>query len=200
MKRTLAAAGAVLALATACREPVIERVPGATFTPTVLPPTGTPSPPKLKAEGPSPSCVNGWREPAYGSELRSFPLDLMKTLQGLDKDFFAVDLRYFTGPDDADLAPASKQKTPVERWYAHVVYTGKPDFLIRYLVVRRKTGSAIVAIADYSTTGFSSPHWYGFDGNTGKNTYPGLPGTWPGKPFDYAQSGKLPAEVRGCLT
>lgn len=187
MNRTVAAAATALALLTACREPVIERVPDASvsFTPPVV--TSSPS---LRAKGPSPSCVKGWREPAFRSGLYLAPLDALKASQGLDQGFHAVDLRYFTGPE-----------ARTERWYAQVVYTGKPDFLIRFLAQRVNGADVrIVAIADYGTTGFSSPDWYGFDGSTGKNTYPGLPGTWPGKPFDYARSGRLPAEVRGCLT
>ena len=185
MRRAFLAAAALLAL-TGCREPVIERVPDASIS--VPPPTVT-STPTYRSEGPSPSCVNGWREPAVGTPERTAPIDALKKLQGLDKDFHPVDLRHFTGPDKA-----------TERWYAQVIYTGKPDFLIRFLAERRQGGAvAVVAVADYGTTGFSSPDWYGFQG-TGTNTYPGLPGKWPGKPYDYVRSGKLPPEVRGCLT
>jgi hypothetical protein len=194
---------AALLLATACgRDPVIEKVPDSAYTPppTTAPASPTPTPkPTLRAQKPTPSCVNGWKEPAPGTALRTFPLDLLRQSQGLDKEFHVVDLRYFTGPDDANLAADSKQKTPVERWYGQVVYTGKPDFLIRFLVVRRKVGEGIAAIADYSTAGFASPDWYGFDGEGGKSTYPGLPGKWPGQPYDYVQAGELPPQVRGCL-
>lgn len=198
----LRAALAALLLATACREPVIERADPDDYTPppTTAPASPTPSPkPKLRAGKPTPSCVNGWKEPAPGSALRTKPLDLLRQSQGLDEEFHVIDLRYFTGPDDANLSPESKQKS-VERWYGQVVYTGKPDFLIRFLVVRRKVGEGIVAIADYGTSGFSSPDWYGFDGEGGKSTYPGLPGKWPGQPYDYVEAGELPPQVRGCLT
>lgn len=200
MRTTPAAIAAALLLATACREPVIERAPntsspsiGATRTPTETP-TFTP-----RAGKKSPSCVNGWTEPRPGTALRTKPLDLLRKSQGLDKEFHVVDMRYFTGPDDANKAPGSKEKS-VERWYAQVVYTGKPDFLIRFLVVRRSVGEGIVAIADYGTSGFRSPDWYGFDGEGGKNEYPGLPGKWPGMPYDYVDAGELPPQVRGCLT
>jgi hypothetical protein len=202
--RTLLAVAAVLTLATACREPVIERADPSAYSPppTTAPATPTPvktTPAKLKQGRPSPSCVNGWKEPARGTALRTKPLDLLRELQGFDKEFHVVDLRYFTGPDDANLSADSKQKTPVERWYGQVIYTGKPEFLIRFLAVRRTVGEGIVAVADYTTTGFSSPDWYGFDGEGGKSTYPGLPGKWPGQPYDYVQAGELPPQVRGCL-
>lgn len=200
--KTLLAAAAALALVTACREPAIERADPRDYTPPPTTAAATPTkttPPKLKAGKASPSCVSGWKEPAPGTPLRKKPLDLLRQMQGLDKEFHVVDLRYFTGPDDANLSPGSKQKTPVERWYGQVVYTGKPDFLIRFLAVRRTVGEGIVAVADYTTTGFSSPDWYGFDGEGGKSTYPGLPGKWPGQPYDYVDAGELPPQVRGCL-
>lgn len=188
MRTTFAIAAAALVALTACREPVIERVPQSTVT--FSPPSVTTTP-KLRSGAKSPSCVNGWQQPASDSALAQAPLDALKALQGLDKPFHPVDLRHFTGPESG-----------TERWYAQVIYTGKPDFLVRFLAVRAKGQQAprVVAIADYGTTGFSSPDWYGFDGDTGKNAYPGLPGTWPGKPFDYVRSATLPAEVRGCLT
>lgn len=200
--KTLLAVVTALTLATACREPAIERVPPDAYSPppttAAATPTKTP-PPKLRAAKPSPSCVNGWKEPAPGTALRKKPLDLLRQSQGLTKEFHVIDLRYFTGPDDANLAPGSKQQKPVERWYGQVVYTGKPDFLIRFLVVRREVGEGIAAIADYGTTGFQSPDWYGFDGEGGKSAYPGLPGKWPGQPYDYVKAGELPPQVRGCL-
>jgi hypothetical protein len=200
--KTAAAVAAVLALATGCvREPTIQRVPQATGSATPTPSVVSVSPPpkKLASGRPSPSCVNGWKEPAPGSALRKTPLDLLRKTQGFDKEFHVVDLRHFTGPDDANLAPGSKQKS-VDRWYGHVVYTGDPDFQLRFLAVKRDIGTGVVAIADASTSGFQSPDWYGFDGEGGKTAYPGLPGKWPGTPYDYVQAKELPPEVRGCLT
>ena len=192
---------AALVLATGCREPAIERVDPDAYSPppttTIPTPTATPSR-ALRAGKPSPSCVDGWREPAPGSALRRTPLDLLRRLQGFDEEFHVVDLRHFTGPDDANLAPGTRQRS-VERWYGQVVYTGKPEFLIRFLAVRRAAGTGIVAVADYGTTGFRSPDWYGFDGEGGRTAYPGLPGRWPGQPYDYVEAGELPPEVRGCL-
>ena len=200
--RTAAVATAAVLLLAACREPAIERVPQDQYTPpslsTTPSPTLTPSK-ALRVGKPTPSCVNGWKEPAPGTALRKLPLDLLRQSQGFDKEFHVVDLRYFTGPDDANKDAATKEKK-VERWYGQVVYTGKPEFIIRFLAVRRSVGEGIVAIADYGTTGFASPDWYGFDGEGGKSTYPGLPGKWPGQPYDYVQAGELPPQVRGCLT
>ena len=142
--------------------------------------------------------MHGWREPAPGTALRTTPLDLLRRMQGLDAEFHVVDLRHFTGPDDANVAPDSRVAR-VERWYGQVVYTGRPEFLVRFLAVRRPAGTGIVAVADYATTGFTSPDWYGFDGEGGRVTIPGLPGKWPGQPYDYVKAGELPPQVRGCL-
>ena len=199
--RRLLVAVCVVAVAGGCRQPTIERVPDSrrpseSPTPPVV--STSPSPKRLAAGRRTPSCVNGWKEPAPGTTLRTTPLDLLRKTQGFDKEFHVVELRYFTGPDDANLEPDSKQKS-VERWYGHVVYTGDPAFQIRFLAVRRKVGAGVVAIAAPESSGFASPDWYGFDGEGGRSAYPGVAGKWPGQPYDYVKAGELPPEVRGCL-
>jgi hypothetical protein len=153
----------------------------------------------LRSQGPIQGCANGWKEPAPGTALRAKPLDLLRATQGFSGTFQVVDLRYFTGPDDANLAADSKQKKPVERWYGKVVYLADPSFKIRFIAVRREVGEGVAAIAAYGTTNFTGKDWYGFDGEGGKSAYPGLPGLWPGMPYDYAAAHELPDEVIGCL-
>ena len=204
MNRTLAAAAAALALlGTACRpEPTIERVPEDAYTPpsVTASPSGTATPPPALASGtPGASCVNGWREPAPGTALRSEPLDALRKSQGLTGTFHVVDMRYFTGPDDANLSPESKQKRPVERWYAKVELFARQPFRIRFLYVKRQVGAGIVAVAPYDTKGFAGKDWIGFDGEGGASEFEGVPGKWPGMPTDYRAAGELPPEVTGCL-
>lgn len=182
-----AAAVAALLLAAACRQPAIERVPDSAYTgPTsVTTPSGTATP-RLRSAKPSASCVNGWRQPAPGTVDHDEPLYALRASQGLAAEFHVVDLRHFTGP------------SRVERWYGQVVYTGRPEFLVRFLAERRTGRTRIVAVAGYATTGFASPDWHGL-GTGPKRPIAGLPGTWPGRPYDYVRSGRLPAQVRGCL-
>jgi hypothetical protein len=169
--------------------------PSPTASATVASPTAR----ALRSQGPIQGCANGWKEPAPGTSLRSKPLDLLRATQGFSGTFQVVDLRYFTGPDDANLAADSKQKKPVERWYGKVVYLKDPSFKIRFIAVRREVGEGVAAIAAYGTKNFTGHDWYGFDGEGGKSAYPGLPGLWPGMPYDYAAAHELPDEVIGCL-
>jgi hypothetical protein len=195
----------------ACRQqkPLLEQLPdrspsaytGAPSASASVPATATPSATAhaLRRGPAAKGCVNGWTEPAPGTALRAFPLDLLRQSQHLTGTFQVADLRYFTGPDDANLAPDSKQAKPVERWYGKVVYAKNPAFRIRFLVARRTVGEGIVAVAAYSTKGFASPDWYGFDGEGGSSAYPTVPGRWPGQPYDYVEAHQLPSQVAGCL-
>ncbi|HVF06829.1 MAG TPA: hypothetical protein VNA20_18475 [Frankiaceae bacterium] len=182
------AAVAALLLVAACRQPAIERVPDSSYTgPTTLTTPSATATPRLRSAKPSASCVNGWRQPAPGTVAHDEPLYALRASQRLDAEFHVVDLRRFAGPDRT------------ERWYGQVVYTGKPDFLVRFVAERRGGRTRIVAVADYATTGFTSPDWHGL-GTGPKRPIAGLPGTWPTRTFDYVRSGRLPADVRGCLT
>ncbi|HEU0132483.1 MAG TPA: hypothetical protein VFQ85_15975 [Mycobacteriales bacterium] len=210
MRRTGAAAtAALLLLATGCRpKPAIERVDDSAYpsTPVVTtsagpvePTASTPPPRALRSAAPHQGCVNGWREPAPGTDLREHPLNLLRGTQGFTGPFLVTDLRYFTGPDDANIAPESRQKKPVERWYGKVTFTGDKTFKVRFLAVRRTVGTAVVAVAPFATKDFRSPDWRGFDGEGGKSTFPGLPGQWSGMPYDYVKARELPDAVVGCL-
>jgi hypothetical protein len=66
----------------------------------------------------------------------------------------------------------------------------------------------VAAVAPYDTHGFRSPDWVGFEyesGDTTRKTYPGLPGSWSGTPYDFVVGGAglkfpgLPDDNKGCL-
>lgn len=191
---------ALALLATGCRQkPAIERVPDDQYTPPSTSATPTPTPSSRYRSGPkAPDCTRGWGEPENGSPLRKTPLDLLRAAAGVKDSFRVVDLRYFIGPDDANLAPESRQDGPVERWYGKVVSTKDPAFRLRFIAARRKVGAGIVAVAPYATSGFESPDWHGFEGE-GRSKVEGVPGTWPGGAFDYVKAKELPRQVTGCV-
>lgn len=204
MRRVLVVVVAALLLPACSKKPIIEKVDPSLYTPPpgATSPTATPSPTPtaLRSEKPTQGCVNGWTEPAPGTALRTKPLDLLRATAGVKGTFQVIDLRYFTGPDDANLAADSKQAKPVERWYGKVVLTSDRSFALRFVAVRHEVGEGVVAIANYLTEDFVSGEWWGFDGEGGKSKYPGdLPGRWPGTPYDFVQAHQLPPEVIGCL-
>jgi hypothetical protein len=161
-------------------------------------PTPKGSTTKRRAQPPAPDCIKGWVEPARDTALRSLPLALLREAQGLDGLFSIVDMRYFKGPDDTNLAPDGGP-SDVERWYAKVVHTRDRSFRLRFLARRSSVGAGIVAIAPFNSRGFAAGDWRGFDGEGGPKIYPGLPGRWPAAPYDYVASGELPPQVVGCL-
>jgi hypothetical protein len=191
---------ALALLATGCKQqPAIERVKDDLYTPpsTSATPSATPSA-RYRSGPAAPGCTHGWGEPEADSPLRKIPLDLLRAAAGIKDSFRVVDLRYFIGPDDANLAPDSKQDGPVERWYGKVVSTKDTAFKVRFIAVRRKVGSGIAAVAPYGTSGFESPDWHGFEGE-GRSTVKGVPGTWAGSAFDYVKAKELPPQVVGCV-
>jgi len=117
-----------------------------------------------------------------------------------------TDMRYFTGPE----SPPSQQGylLEVDRWYIRLYAADDPSFRGRFIVEARRFGRGVAAVAPYDTHGFRSPDWIGFQydsADTTRRAYPGLPGTWEGKPYDFVKGGGgldfpgLPAEVVGCL-
>jgi hypothetical protein len=115
-------------------------------------------------------------------------------------------MRYFTGPE----SPPSEMGylLEVQRWYVRLYAEDDPAFQGRFLVEARRFGRGVSAVAPYDTQGFRSPDWVGFQydsADTTAKSYPGLPGTWEGKPYDFAAGGGglefpgLPTEVVGCL-
>ena len=117
-----------------------------------------------------------------------------------------VDMRYFTGPE----SPPSEMGylLQVDRWYVRLYDKDDPAFQGRFLVEARRFGRGLPAVAPYDTHGFHSPDWVGFQydsADTTSKSYPGLPGGWEGKPYDFVKGGAgldfpgLPTTVVGCL-
>ena len=115
-------------------------------------------------------------------------------------------MRHFTGPE----SPPSDQGylLEVERWYIKLFAEDDIAFQGRFLVESRRFGRGVVAVAPYDTEGFESPDWIGFQydsAHTARRAYPGLPGEWPGIPYDFVRGGEgltipgLPNEVSECL-
>jgi hypothetical protein len=151
-----------------------------------------------RSQPPMPGCVLGWVEPKRNTPLRSLPLTVLRESQGFKAAFSVLDMRYFKGPDDTNLAPEGNP-TEVERWYAKVVYTKDKRFKLRMLVRRSSVGASVVAIAPFATSGFTGSDWRGIEGEGDPRTYPGLPGQWSGTAYDYVAAGELPPQVVGCL-
>jgi hypothetical protein len=115
-------------------------------------------------------------------------------------------MRYFEGPE----SPPSDQGylLVVQRWYVRLYARDDPGFQGRFLIEARRFGRGVSAVAAYDTRGFRSPDWVGFQFDSADTTperYPGLPGAWQGKPYDFVRGGAgldlpgLPTEVAGCL-
>jgi hypothetical protein len=115
-------------------------------------------------------------------------------------------MRYFTGPESP---PSDKNYLlVVERWYVKLYAKRDPAFQGRFLVEARRYGQGVAAVAPYDARGFRSPDWIGFQydsGDTTAKSYPALPGTWEGRPYDFVNGGEgldlpgLPTQVAGCL-
>ena len=61
---------------------------------------------------PSDTCVRGWVRPRAGSKLRKAALDMLRQQRG--ERFVVIEMRYFVGPEDAEVIGPQRQ---VERWY-----------------------------------------------------------------------------------
>lgn len=166
-----------------------------TFPPTGAPPTGdndrSPLPPSSAA--PTADCVNGWFTPAPGSSEYDDALGILAEQLGVAGPWQLDAMRYFTGGDG------------IVRWYVRGALTTDPNFRGRFLIDARAEDGGVVAVAPYETSGFGSPDWTGFLGDSQPQTYLGLPGRWSGTPYDFVSGGSsgepgLPADVIGCVS
>ena len=189
---------------------------------------GAPGPKAASPRGPSPAkspfregveaptatvaCVNGWIIPTE-PEQRELPFHVIRRTMQVDGEFHVVDIRYFEGPEGP---PTPKPYlSHVDRWYVKAWLKGDPSFRARWLIEERSFGSAVAAVAPFDSEGFRSPDWVAFQyegEDAERRSYPGLPGTWSGTPYDFVSgrdpaTGKpafrfpgLPPEVSGCLT
>lgn len=182
-------------------------------SPTVATPTTSPVPPPLTPAMPpptsgeaTPTCVNGWVTPPRDSPSYLQPLGIIRRATRVDGPLVLVDMRSFSGPESP---PSDKGYIAlVQRWYVKLYAARDPAFQGRFLVESRRFGRGLSAVAPYRTRGFRSPDWIGFQfdsADTSPKTYPRLPGTWQGIPYDFVKGGGgltipgLPEQVAGCL-
>jgi hypothetical protein len=152
------------------------------------------------------SCVNGYTSPAPGTANYAFPLHQISLATGERGPFHVVAMRYFTGPESP---PSDKgYLLNIEHWYVKLTTPGDPAFKGRFLVERRDFGSGVSAVAPFSSQGWQSPDWSGFQWDSATpapKSYPGLPGKWAGIKYDFVKGGEglaipgLPAAVVRCL-
>jgi hypothetical protein len=142
---------------------------------------------------PSPTCVNGWSTPERGTALRGAPLDMMRVRPG--ERFIIEEMRYFVGPEDADVLGA---RGDVERWYVKASTEAEPRRRQRWLVRRAKIGSGIDAIAAFESTGYGPGIWRRPDASDPSWADPFERPCQGTKPGDKCTG--LPREVLGCLS
>lgn len=182
----------------------VSPTPEVTTTP-VAPPSPFATPPPTHGAVAS-DCVHGWVTPHEGTARFLEPLGIIRRTTGVQGPLVVMDMRYFEGPE----SPPSEQGylLAVQRWYIRLYAKDDPAFQGRFLVEARRFGRGLSAVAAFDTSGWTSPDWIGFqfDGaDTTPKSYPGLPGTWLGVPYDFVNGGEglqipgLPAEVLGCL-
>ena len=179
--------------------------PTSVATSPVAPPSPFASPPP-KHGAVAIDCVHGWVTPHAGTARFLEPLGIIRRTSGIQGPLVVMDMRYFGGPE----SPPSEQGylLEVQRWYVRLYAKDDPAFQGRFLVEARRFGRGLSAVAAFDTSGWSSPDWMGFQFDSTDRTprsYPGLPGTWEGVPYDFVKGGAglqipgLPAEVIGCL-
>jgi hypothetical protein len=156
--------------------------------------------------------INGFTDLAPEDPARDEALRVLARATGIPTSRFdVVDMRYFEGPE----SPPSEREylLNVRRWYVKARVRGDEDFAGRFLIEKRSFGAGVVAVAPFETTGIRSPDWVGFQLVEGAEPqpYPGLPGEWAGKPYDFVTGRDpetreevfgfpgLPLEVAGCL-
>lgn len=179
--------------------------PSASVAPSPTRPAVPDRAPKTRG-APSPTCVEGWRTPPRDTPLFTDPLGIVRRSAPVDGEFTVVDMRYFTGPESP---PSDKGYIlEIDRWYIKLFVESDWSYQGRFIVEQRMFGRGVAAVAPYDSKGFRSPDWTGFQwdsADTARRPYPGLPGEWPGIPYDFVKGGAgleiggLPAEVRGCL-
>lgn len=185
--------------------PITAVSPTVSATP-VAPPSEPASPPPTRGDTTA-SCMDGWITPKDGTPRFLEPLGIVRRTTEVEGPLVVMDMRYFTGPESP---PSDKgYLAVVERWYIRLYARNDPAFRGRFLVEARRFGRGLSAVASFDSRGFRSPDWVGFQydsSDTERRTYPGLPGTWSGEPYDFV-TGKggdfgfpgLPDAVAGCL-
>ena len=160
-------------------------VPRAELDPAAFPLKGT-----LEGEG-AQTCVKGWTSPGRGNPLRKAALDMIR--ERPSERFVVVELRYFLGPEDAEVMGPPRE---VERWYVKAYSVGHHSRRQRWLVRRATVGSGIDAVAPFDSTGYGPGTWQRPDAVDESVTDPFQ------RPCDRVSEKcmGLPREVLGCLS
>ena len=141
---------------------------------------------------PSETCVHGWTSPPRGSPLRKAALDMMR--ERSSERFVVLDIRYFRGPEDAEVIGPPRE---VERWYIKARSVGRRARGQRWLVRRAAVGSGVDAVAPFDSTGYGPGIWRRPDALDESLSDPFQ------RPCDGARAGEkcmgLPRQVLGCL-
>jgi hypothetical protein len=152
-------------------------------------PTPTPTAPgsALATGAKSANCVNGWIQPAPGSD---FYRQAQSALQDVLKAQYRLSaVRYFAGPLVAGGIGA-----------VYYLDVDDPKLPVRLLIVSG-AGPAHVAAAPSGTHGWKEGDWTGFGGTEPPAVHPPLPGTWAGPAFDPVAGGAalLSPSLTGCM-
>jgi hypothetical protein len=174
-----------------------------TYPPSSQPPGSAETPIPVASGAPTADCINGWISPSFDSQERGTGMYLIDRQMGVSGSWTIAEMRFFLGPDVTwSDAPAAS----VKRWYVKASLEGE-DLRARWLIEQRSDlDYGVVAVAPYDTSGFLSPDWTGFSGDSEPQTYLGLPGQWSGTPYDFVSGGGtaggpgLPDEVVGCVS
>jgi hypothetical protein len=136
--------------------------------------------------------VKGWQTPERGSPLRSAVLNMLRTRPG--ERFVVDEMRYFVGPEDADVVDRSGN---VERWYVKAYSELEPRRRQRWLVRRAALGSGIDAVAPYDSKGYGPSVWRRPDARDESLADPFERPCGQTRPGEKCMG--LPREVLGCL-
>ncbi|MEO8179046.1 MAG: hypothetical protein ABI895_09455 [Deltaproteobacteria bacterium] len=108
----------------------------------------------LEGEAHGETCSKGWTVPARGSPLRKAALDMIRERRS--ERFVVVEMRYFVGPEDAEVIGPSRE---VERWYVKAYSVARHSRRQRWLVRRAAVGSGVDAVAPFDSTGYGPGIW-----------------------------------------
>lgn len=168
--------------------------PSVPATPTAAPSsTSNPGTATISTGAKSASCVNGWVQPAPGSDFYKQATQALQQSQG-GGAYVVKSVRYFAGPLPTGGIGA-----------VYYLDVQDPRLSARLLLVSG-AGPASAAVAKTGTTGWKDGDWYGFRGSDPAavvSPLPGIPspGKWSGPAYDPV-SGTTPLlspSLTGCL-
>jgi hypothetical protein len=134
------------------------------------------------------TCVNGWQQPAPGTDLYQQAVTALEQAQG-GSGYTIRSVRYFAGPVPSGGVGA-------------IYYLDVRDPRLSARVILVSTGGpSQAAVAKVGTTGWKDGDWTGFRGTEPSAAHPPVPGRWSGPQFDPVTSSPLllAPTVAGCL-